>query len=86
MKLKNKNLKFRVYSPEHSAALQTKLLEFGFEWPGKRKKEIDIYTKFPYIYTAYNMILNYGTEDKYFNNHPNTEATLDCLYNPENFE
>jgi hypothetical protein len=73
-----KNLKFKVQSPEHSAAIQKRLFELGYEW-GISGKEVS-YQNEPYIYCYQSKSIQYGDVKKDFNSKSSQLATLDDLY------
>ena len=72
-----KNLKFKVYNPEHSAAIQKRLFELGYEWVlGNKISYIDK----PYLYCHTSERITFGEDEHIFKKENNQLATLDDLY------
>lgn len=78
-----KNAKFRVLSPEHSTAIQTRLFELGFKWAGGGETH-PIYLKDRFLYLERNpQQITRGGDPDCFSENPATERTLNDLYNPQ---
>jgi hypothetical protein len=73
-----KNLKFKVHSPEHSAAIQKRLFELGYRW-SVNKKNI-IHTEYPYLLCYRNGAITFSYTKSTFESKSNQLATLDDLY------
>ena len=81
MENKLQNLKFRVYSEEHSRAIQKRLFELDktIVWYGESEQNINIIPHH-YLYLCGNKHIQYGTNDKYFEEDDFKSCTLDELY------
>jgi hypothetical protein len=79
MKL-NKDIKIKIHSEEHSAAVQKRLFELGAK--GGFLGDIVINTTVANLYVEDGQ-LSWGNNSEYFNDCKNVLATLDDLYNPE---
>jgi Fe2+ transport system protein FeoA len=73
-----KPLKFKVLSPEHSAAIQTRLFELGCGWP-LLGKEIT-HVKHKYLFISKNGMIGYDDDVNYYTSDYRDEAVLDDLY------
>lgn len=81
-----KELKFRVYSKEHSKAIQEVLFKLGYSWIGYQDIK---YTYGSYLYVESDGCIMHGQEKDFFNTDLSKESTLDELYkmlNEERFE
>ena len=85
MSILKQDMKFRVFSPEHSVAIQKRLFELGFRWwSGREGLRTDNDITALYTFHGSDMSLSYEYSDhSYFHDHNGRLTTLDDLYNPE---
>lgn len=79
-------MKFRVYNPEHSKAIQKRLFELGYKWGIKIEQEF-WKPNVPFLFTDshFKNTITWGDNGKDFETSENVETTLDDLYN-SNFD
>lgn len=73
-----KEMKFRVYSPEHSEAIQGMLFELGYGWVGSDKEAREIHE--PFLFTESDGRILKTNLYPFFDADKSTETTLDDLY------
>lgn len=78
-----KEMKIRIYSPEHSKAVQERLFEMGYSWVKGGKTLIEREVMY-YIATNKDSFLSRGSKGMWegYKNDGRPECTLDDLYKP----
>lgn len=75
-----KNLKFKVYSPDHSEAIQKRLFELGYRW-GSDGCIVSCTDRF-FLYADSEGYITHCNDDYEFEIHKNKEVTINDLYDP----
>lgn len=78
-----KNLKFIIHSPEHSAAIQKRLFELGYNWRNFEHKKSVRNIDAIYLFADGNGGLAFGNLNSTYENSVGTPTTLDDLYKPK---
>lgn len=76
-----KAMKFRVKNEAHSKAIQQRLFDLGYKCSAFPTIQNDDFKRF--IYTNEKGFTCFGVTEGAFNQHPNTETTLEDLYKEE---
>lgn len=71
------DMKFRITSPEQSAAIQEKLFSLGYAWAGVYSERYVRFTDKPFLYFNRGMVQCSGGGDAYFNAEPHQECVLE---------
>ena len=72
-----KNMKFRVYSPEHSKEIQEALFEMGYKWNGHCEQSLLEHTNFNFTYTDEGGSILHGSWEPTFNQDTSDEFTVE---------
>jgi hypothetical protein len=78
--IKIKDIKIKVHSPEHSAAIQNRLFELGASWSHSDTKVVCV--KALYLFVTGNTITHSSDYHIFISDINCKQATLDDLYNP----
>jgi hypothetical protein len=70
------DMKFRITSPEQSAAIQEKLFSLGYAWAGVYSEQYVRFTDKPYLYFNRGMIQCSGSGEALFDAEPHQECVL----------